>query len=125
MLNSGEIIRNFNLYLFLDIPLEEPYLTIYYSLENIFKDLDIYKTSDVGNVEHNVYYKKDRTNTIMYYKKCSGTLFIDTRVYSELNNYHNLDIECIENLFIWKVNLLIGIKFKNILTTTISLNTKL
>lgn len=65
MVDSRKFIRNFNLHILCETELEQPYLSIYNRLENIFKYTNIYKGIENGLLTYYVGENKD--NIIFYY----------------------------------------------------------
>lgn len=80
-MTANKAIRNFRLYLLSDMPLEEPYLSIYQELENEFSNLNKFRTRIGQSFKNDIMYGKNKNDIRIIYERGSiNMLYIDSNV---------------------------------------------
>lgn len=98
-LTYEQIIRNVNLYLLsdTDIELEEPYLSIYNGIQNLFRNFNSLTDENII-----YYYKKDSfvDESLVIYNKITNYLLLEDDIFIMFYEY-SIYTKDIENLFMW------------------------
>lgn len=104
-----QIIRNIKLSIISDIELDEPWVSIYDEIKDIFKDLNIY--SHVYS--DSTYYGYSKSEICLEYNSLFKTLYID-RCYV-IDRFENYKHQCSDFDYMFHIKLLIQFYSKNAL----------
>lgn len=115
-LTSKQIIRNINLHLLSDIELEEPYISIYNDLKDVFEDLNRYEVEiKTGyTVAPRIYYRKFEDENHIEYEKGSQIIYLDyINIWQRFGNRYKLSNETVQGITTWYAKLALDLIIKN------------